>query len=76
MDAISTFFAMGGYAGFVWSAFGISALVLIGLLVVSWRGLKAREAELAALPPLPDRAERRRRRDERGGAGPVATVEQ
>ena len=67
---------MGGYAGFVWSAFGVTALVLVGLLVVSWRSLKAREAELAALPPLPDRAERRRRRDDRGGTGPVATVEQ
>ena len=67
---------MGGYAVFVWSAFGITALVMVGLLVASWRSLKAREAELDALPPLPDRAERRRRRDERGGAGPVATVEQ
>lgn len=76
MDAISTFFAMGGYAGFVWSAFGISALVLVGLLVVSWRSLKAREAELAALPPLPDRADRRRQRGAGGSAGPVATVEQ
>ncbi len=72
---------MGGYAGFVWPAFGISALVLVGLLVLSWRGLKAREAELAALPPLPDRAERRRRQRSAGGsaggsAGPAATVEQ
>lgn len=63
---------MGGYAGFVWSAFGITALVLVGLLVLSWRGLKARESELAALPPLPDREERRRQRR----AGPVTTVEQ
>lgn len=68
MDAISTFFAMGGYAGFVWSAFGITALVMVGLLVASWRSLKAREAELDALPPLADRAERRRQR----GSGSVA----
>lgn len=67
MDAISTFFAMGGYAGFVWSAFGITALVMVGLLVASWRSLKTREAELDALPPLADRAERRRQRDT-GGA--------
>lgn len=62
---------MGGYASFVWSAFGVTALVLAGLLILSWRSLKAREAELAALPPLPDREERRRRR-----GGTVATVEQ
>ncbi len=54
---------MGGYAAFVWSAFGVTALVMVGLLILSWRSLKAREAELAALPPLPDRAERRRRRN-------------
>jgi heme exporter protein D len=71
VEAISTFFAMGGYAGFVWSAFGVTALVMAGLWVASWRSLKAREAELAALPPLPERAERRRR-----GTGPAATVEQ
>ena len=67
---------MGGYAAFVWSAFGITTLVLVGLLVQSWRSLKAREAELAALPPLPERAERRRRREDGRGAGPVAAVEQ
>ncbi len=28
--------AMGGYAAFVWPAYGIAALVLGGLVVVSW----------------------------------------
>jgi heme exporter protein D len=37
MDEIGTFFAMGGYAGFVWSAYGIAAAVLGGLSVYSWR---------------------------------------
>ena len=40
---------MGGYAGFVWSAYGVAALILIGLLVMSWRNLRARQAEVAAL---------------------------
>lgn len=34
------FFAMGGYAGFVWPAYGLSALVLVGLTVMSLRGYR------------------------------------
>jgi heme exporter protein D len=60
LDALTTFLAMGGYAAFVWPAFAIAAAVLIGLLLVSWRGLKAREAELGALPPTPGRGARAR----------------
>ena len=37
MTEIDAFFAMGGYAGFVWSAYGIAAAVLVGLSVYSWR---------------------------------------
>ena len=49
MQNISEFFAMGGYAGFIWSAYGVAALVLIGLLVMSRIDLRARQAEVAAL---------------------------
>ncbi len=49
MQNISEFFAMGGYAGFIWSAYGVAALVLIGLLVMSRMDLRARQAEVAAL---------------------------
>ena len=49
MQSISEFFAMGGYAGYVWSAYGVAALILIGLLVMSWKDLRARLAEVAAL---------------------------
>ena len=35
---------MGGYAGFIWPAYGIAALVLIGVLAVSLQQLRqARE---------------------------------
>jgi heme exporter protein D len=34
---ISAFFAMGGYAEFVWPAYGLALAVLGGLTVVSWR---------------------------------------
>ncbi len=37
MTAIESWFAMGGYAGFVWPAYGVAAIVLGGLALVSWR---------------------------------------
>jgi len=36
MGAIATFFAMGGYAGFVWPAYGVALVVLAGLTLNSW----------------------------------------
>jgi heme exporter protein D len=48
-DAIQTFLAMGGYAKFVWPAYALAAIVLVGLLVISLRQLRKTEAELAAL---------------------------
>ena len=51
---------MGGYAVFVWPAYGLTAVVMIGLAVDSIRQLRARHRALqrleAAAPP-------RRRRD-------------
>lgn len=47
MDSLGTFFDMGGYAVFVWPGYGLAALSLIGLLVITLRGLKAREREFA-----------------------------
>jgi heme exporter protein D len=37
MSAIASWAAMGGYAGFVWPAYGLAAIVLGGLALVSWR---------------------------------------
>ena len=37
MSAIASWFAMGGYAGFVWPAYGLTAIVLGGLALVCWR---------------------------------------
>jgi heme exporter protein D len=34
---IDTFLAMGGYAGFVWPAYGVAIAVLGGVVAVSWR---------------------------------------
>jgi heme exporter protein D len=49
MESILAFFEMGGYARFVWPAYGLVGAVTIGLLVVSLRTLRVRERTLAAL---------------------------
>jgi heme exporter protein D len=36
------------HAAFVWSAYSVAVVLLVGLLLASWRGLRAREAELEA----------------------------
>ena len=48
-DALQTVLAMGGYAGFVWPAYALATIVLVGLLAFSLRALRRAEAELAAL---------------------------
>ena len=40
MDVIGEFLAMGGYAAFVWPAFGVTVLVMVGLLLASLRSLR------------------------------------
>ncbi len=52
MESITTFLAMGGYAAFVWPAFGITALVMVALLVDSLRDLRQRQRRLAELEAL------------------------
>ena len=52
---------MGGYAAYVWPAFGFAAVVLLGLAAQSWRAARRRESELEQLrrvvrPGAADRA--------------------
>ncbi len=49
MQSFASFLNMGGYGGFVWTAWGLAALVIGGLTWSSLRALRAREAEIAAL---------------------------
>ena len=49
MDKIANFLAMGGYAGYVWPAFALAALVMLGMVVATLRTLHRREAALAEL---------------------------
>ena len=46
---MSSFWAMGGYAVFVWSAYGVSALGLAGALVWVWADWRAAEKWLRQL---------------------------
>jgi heme exporter protein D len=50
---------MGNTAAFIWWAYGVAAILLPGLLLVSLRSLRARETELEAA----ESARPRRRRD-------------
>jgi heme exporter protein D len=47
--SIRTFLDMGGYAGFVWPAYALAAVILTGLVLVSLRQLRKAEADLQAL---------------------------
>ena len=44
-----SFFEMGGYAAYVWPAFGAAAAIMIALLLLSIRAMRAREAAQRAL---------------------------
>jgi len=64
---LSEYLNMGGYAGFVWPAWGIALVVLGGLIAITLRTMRARERELAELEA---EAPRRRRRREQGPNAP------
>ena len=49
MGDIVEFFEMGGYAGFIWPAFGIVLLVMIVLWISSMRRWRKSEHTLAVL---------------------------
>jgi heme exporter protein D len=49
MSAIAAWLAMGGYAMFVWPAYGVAAGVLGGLALHSWWRHRRSGAELARL---------------------------
>jgi heme exporter protein D len=49
VETLATFFAMGGYAAYVWPALALTALVLAGVLFASLRAMRRNEAEVARL---------------------------
>ena len=49
MDAISQYLNMGGHGGFIWPAYGIVTVVMVGLVMISRRSLKAARDTLEKL---------------------------
>ena len=43
---MSEYFAMGGYAAFIWPSYGVAALLLVALFLLSARRLQAAERAL------------------------------
>jgi heme exporter protein D len=60
MDSVQTFLQMGGYAAYVWPAYGIAAAVLAGLAIASYRGMRRAERQAERERPV---------RPRRGGEG-------
>jgi heme exporter protein D len=55
MDALDRFLEMGGYARFVWPAYGLAAVVLAGMAVQSYRAWRRQHrlwSALEAMRPL------------------------
>ncbi|TXH31871.1 MAG: heme exporter protein CcmD [Rhodospirillaceae bacterium] len=46
MEGVSTFLAMGGYAAYVWPAYGVAAIILIAFAIDSWRRVRVAAADL------------------------------
>jgi heme exporter protein D len=79
---VSDFIAMGGYAAYVWPAFGFAAVVLLGLLLQSWWTARQRASEFEQLRHQlrPGRAPRPRLRpvaqkDDAGRGAAAGTAE-
>jgi len=48
---MTEFLAQGGYAAFVWPAYGVSVLGIIATVAIVWRAYNQAQARLKALEP-------------------------
>jgi heme exporter protein D len=55
---MAEFLAMGGYARYIWSAYGAAAVVLVGLVVATLARWHSSRRSLAALEQLRGRRKR------------------
>ena len=70
---MAEFFSMGGYAAYVWPAYGIAAVILVAMLIVSLRGLRRHEALLKTLET--NRPRQRRERNPRANSTVLPAAE-
>lgn len=68
---MNSFFAMGGYAFYVWASYGLALVVLGGLFIASRHTLRRTEATLATLEQARGGGRSRRRAAAQAG-GPAA----
>ena len=68
---MAEFFSMGGYAAYVWPAYGIAAAILVAMLIVSLRGLRRHET---LLKTLQTNRPRRRERNRHANSAASATL--
>lgn len=67
---MSEFFQMGGYAFYIWSAYGVTAGLLIGFVVWTLISLKHAERELLVLEAIAPRRRQRINASENSNAEP------
>jgi heme exporter protein D len=53
MDQFTTLLHLGGYGAYVWPAYGVAAIVLIGLLWRTLASLRTNERQVTQLQNLP-----------------------
>ena len=56
MESLSTFLDMGGYGAFVWSAYGLAAIILIRLAIHSLIRLKRTQTMLQQIRAIRQKA--------------------
>ena len=49
MDALGQFLAMGGYARFVWPAYGVAVLVLVAMALQTYRAWRRQQGLWSAI---------------------------
>jgi heme exporter protein D len=49
MEVLNEFFDMGGHAVYIWPAYGVATIVIVGILVQTLRTMWQRERQLEIL---------------------------
>ena len=56
MDQITNFLSMGNYGAYIWTAYLLTAVVMLGLLVTTLQRLRRNQAELEEFQHMKDSA--------------------